>query len=660
MSKEISKSGDGILEILLKESNLGFESLLNHLPCYVYWKDINFVYQGCNQLAAELVGLNVPAEIVGKTDNDFSWDLRLVQELRNIDKEIIEIRKPRLDFEASMDTPEGNIYFSVNKVPIFDSDGEVRGILDTYTNITARKKAEKKVLPLDYVVSHLPCYVYWKDCNCIYQGCNDITAALLGLPSREAIVGMADQDFGWDTERVQAYRKIDEEIIQTGKSKLNFEEIVRSSDGKEVYLIVNKVPITDEEGNVLGILGISTDSTFIKEAEKKILEANASKSRFLSAIDRMVRNPLSCVLGAAQLLQGESLNEQQGSIVDTVIDSAKEITPMLDRVRSYLDLEDASLENVPNTFELRKFFESYVEKYQQTAKEKSLKFLFEYDSILPSWVRGGSAFLSQILHNLLGNALKYTSKGYIRLAVNMLALMKEEVTLEVIVEDTGQGIRKETQDCLFNLFERNLSSPEKFTEPGLSLSISAKMVEIMGGAIMVNSNVNKGTTFTLRIPFGKVEKPSYDTTRSYKDYLIHRKELCLKRARDSHINILIIEDNPVAMRVLKMMLERHYHCTIHGVYTLKDALKQNLNAYDIVFVDINLPDGTGIDFIEKSSQVLTEKTPPMVAVTSYVAEDEKTAVIEAGASDVISKPVDMDTLISVVDAYVFEDSSYRE
>jgi two-component system aerobic respiration control sensor histidine kinase ArcB len=509
------------------------------------------------------------------------------------------------------------------------------------------------------VINNLPEYIYWKDKKLVYQGCNKHVAEYLGLKSPNDIIGKTDNDFGWNEERIDFLNLIDKTILENGNSNTT-EDIIPSADGRVRIMLTTKLPSYSIQGEIDGILGISTDITELKEVEKKISQANASKSGFLNAIDHMIRNPLSCILGLAQLLEKNKTAKKQSDIIHTIIDSTKEITSTLVRVRSYLDLEEGSLEDIHSTFILRDFFQIFADKYKPLAEEKSLTFIFDYNAILPDWVSGNSAFLSQILHNLLSNAIKYTAKGHVKLTVDWYGLAGEEMTILLLVEDTGQGIRKENQACLFNLFNQPSLSAEAFSEPGLSLSISAKMLEIMGGTIFIESIVDQGTLFTVSIPLIRVKTIMENTHFPYDKDGEKSTKPKLKRDKKSLLRVLIIEDNPVSLRVLKMILEEHYHCEIEGVYNLKDAMKKNAADYDIILVDINLPDGTGTDFIKFWKQKLKDKSAPMVAVTSHITEEEKIAIIEAGAVDVIEKPVDLQVLIMVVDAYVFEENGYLE
>lgn len=634
-------------------------------PGKVYWKDMHGVFQGCNADMASLLGLHSPAEIVGMTDKDLMWgDSEFTQ--ANIDLEVIKTGSEKKNLEIKKLADGRSVEFLVIRKPYTDTRQKVIGMYAIFIDFEFNKGTTKdnklSKIYLDNILLNLPVAIYWLDPQGVILGCNEVEAKMFGFNSPEEMTGMNIYDLeklcNWDEKVTKALYKNNNEVMST-QQRITNEETVTTPDGKLRSYLSYKAPMHDANRKVIGLIGISTEITELKEAEKKISQANASKASFLNAIDHMIRNPLSGILGSAQLLEHDKITEKQAEITRTIVDSTKEITSTLERVRSYLDLEEGSLENIYRTFILKDFFETFVNKYKSLAEEKSLAFIFEYNSILPDWVRGNSTYLSQILHNLLSNAVKYTSKGNIKLIVDLYGFLDEEVTLSILIEDTGQGIRKENQSCLFNLFNQYLAPTEEFSEPGLSLSISAKMIEIMGGAISVKSVVDQGTIFSLRVPLIKVEKQLENPNINY-NYSQKTVKSKLRRDKKSLIKVLLIEDNPISLRVLKMMLEKNYHCEVEGVYNLKDAMKKDASLYEIIFVDINLPDGTGIDFIKFWKQKLKDKSTPMVAVTSHVAEEEKIAMIEAGAVDVIAKPVDMKVLTLVVDAYVFEDNRYVE
>lgn len=268
-------SADGVIGLTnfanVEQKSLFFEHLIKHLPCYVYWKDKNFVYQGCNMLTAELLGLPSPDTIVGMTDYDLGWEKGIADFNRKVDEEVIQSAKPINNIEETATTRDGHtLYLLGNKVPIIDPNGNVVGILGISTDNTSKVVAERKAQKLfDHLLIHLPCIVYWKDKNFVYQGCNQFSAELLGLSSADMIIGKTDYNLGWGKEIADFNRKIDEEIIRTGKPRQNIEEIGKTKDGRIIHLLGNKVPILDNDGHAIGILGISTDYTAIVEAEQK-------------------------------------------------------------------------------------------------------------------------------------------------------------------------------------------------------------------------------------------------------------------------------------------------------------------------------------------------------------------------------------------------------
>lgn len=225
--------------------------------------------------------------------------------------------------------------------------------------------------------------------------------------------------------------------------------------------------------------------------------------------------------------------------------------------------------------------------------------------------------------------------------------------MSIIISDTGCGLSSETQACLFNLFDYELTNGVyAFSKAGITLAISAKMAHMMGGTLGVKSRINQGSTFILTIPLNKTEQPVY---RNFLDIqpIQSSTPKTKKRPRDSLIEILSIEDNTIAQQILKMMLEQQYNCKIEQVTTLTDAIKCIGKHYDIIFVDLNLPDGTGVEFLKALHQQMGKKAPPTIIVTSYVSEEASIMIGEAGGLDMIPKPIDKKDVVRMIEQYVF-------
>jgi two-component system aerobic respiration control sensor histidine kinase ArcB len=535
----------------------------------------------------------------------------------------------------------------------------------------------------DNIIRCMPENVYWVDKNCNSQGCNQNVLDTLGLtieefrgrPFAEPFKILIQKGF-CSQEAIDSFRKDTEEVIRTGKAKLDVEEPpFRDKDGRIIYFLTSRKPLFDEDQNVIGVVAISVNITERKKAEAEIQEQkeradkeSARKSVFLTSIERMIRTVLSSSLGAAQVLSRYEYPFAEASDIlkNMIVKPSKKIIPLIRRAHDYLQIQEDRLAGKQNvhTFELPDFFERVIGPFREDAEEAGLLFTLEDDDSIPGWAKGNEDFLTQVLDNILSNALKYTQEGRIKVTVDLIADDGFQYELLFKIADTGRGIQPETKAILFNYLDNEAlkyndhvdSHNPVFSEGGVNLSISAEMVHAMGGEIEVESEVGKGTTFSLRVPLEHTD-PDFDYSSGEKEAQSSTPALNMIRSADSQLRFLIIEDSSLALKALEMMLLKKYkNATVDAASTKAEALEAiDKGRYDLIFCDINLPDGNGLDVIRAEHQKHAEKASRCVVVTAYVGDDEGKEAGLAGAIDWVPKPIDMDTVIWMVNTYVLSD-----
>jgi PAS domain S-box-containing protein len=311
------------------QTSINLESVLDSVPGYVYWKDSNLVYLGCNQNVSDLIGLANSREIIGKSDCDFPWgkESQLILKSREDDQYVLStgqmlVTEDRLGIKNKKNL---EIILRTEKTPLFDKKGGIVGILGIGVDITLQKYEEQQKIEraveqeiilsekifhdrkhihlhlqsvisevtgpifsegisdqqhldeirncLESIVLQMPGYVYWKDKNFKYLFCNEPMANFFGFSSPDELIGRTDYDLGWSNTLVDEYRKVDEEIIKTGQARLGIQEVVRNHNGKFLCLNVNKMPFFNKKGDIIGIVGVSVDITAQKDAERVQREA---------------------------------------------------------------------------------------------------------------------------------------------------------------------------------------------------------------------------------------------------------------------------------------------------------------------------------------------------------------------------------------------------
>ncbi len=518
---------------------------------------------------------------------------------------------------------------------------------------------EKENDQLNEIIAVLPGHIYWKDRQGMLLGCNDEQAKDSSLKSRFDVVGLTAIDlvpsFVSGTSRLkeaERIKKADQEIMQKNQSVI-LKEPSAFESGKEVMYLSKKAPLHNKQGEVIGLVGTTLDiSSIVSEYEDLLQDANKNKSRFILDISRLIRSPLSLINGAIGLLGETSLSLEQQEYISLIEAGAQKLIPLLNRFHDYVDLEDETLQVCLKKFQPREYFQRFVKEYRQLAEVKQLGFDFHYDEQIPAWLKGGTHFLSQVLDNVLSNALRYTATGDISMQLKLV-----DDKLVIAIKDTGQGIRAELLPRLFTLFDR--TNNVDFTTCGLDLSISYKMMEVLGGDIKIDSEIGKGSCFTILFPIEATTAETRPTYDYYSTYMPARKTPHWIKAKDSLIKIFILEDEPLAHKVLQHMLNSEYNCEIVSAFSVNDAKQKLKTKHDLVLTDMSLPDGTGLDFVKHYHEQYGNDTP-IVAITAHVSEEEKEQITDQGVKDIIAKPINLTMIKTIVDFYVLQGGFVEE
>jgi two-component system, OmpR family, aerobic respiration control sensor histidine kinase ArcB len=475
------------------------EYIISKMPCYVYWKNKEFVYLGCNDATInDIVKLPSRQAIIGKTDYDFNWDGRRIKQIREVDEKIIREGKTSI-VEDTIPMADGTVHTMLtHKIPIKDTKQQIIGILGISTDMTDTY--------LEQIVARLPCYVYWKDKDLHYLGCNDLTAELLNLPSSKAIIGKTDYDFGWPIEAVDIFRKKDKQILSTGEPMVDFEETIFKS-GKPIRLLVNKMPLFDKNGSITGLVGISVDITELKQTQEQLRTAleqakisDKAKTDFILNIEHDIRTPFSGIYGLSEYLVGETEGEIK-ELLQMIEKATKELLNYCNNILEYSRLQSGVTPLLDRKFDLKQLAEKVLIMEKPAAVHKQLDLYFEYDSKLPKLFISDEYRIQRILINLISNAIKFTKQGHVKLKIEQLKQKARRCIVQITVSDTGIGIPESQQTEIFERFIRLSPSNQNYYKgAGLGLTSVKNLLESLDGELELNSQVGKGSTFICTFP----------------------------------------------------------------------------------------------------------------------------------------------------------------
>lgn len=522
------------------------------------------------------------------------------------------------------------------------------------------------------IIGGLPCYVFWKNRNFVYLGCNNLTAQLLHLPSRQHIVGKTDYDFGWDKSLVDAYRSMDENVVYNGQAILNMEETVMVED-QIVHLLVNKEPLMNENNEIIGMLGISIDITQRKMMEEELRiakiaaeTANHAKTEFLANISHDIRTPLSGIVGMAEILENDLTSRLQKKYARDLGQSGHELLNMLNEILDVVqagELTSSDLHLAP--FSIHHLIQSIVNLEYPSTIVKEIELRAQIDPNIPPVLICDHKKLYHVLLNLVGNAIKFTPAGYVNIKVMLLDKTDDTVRIKFEIMDTGKGIPENALQHIFDRFFRvEPSYKGRDKGHGLGLHFAQSYTELLGGNIEVTSQLDVGSCFffTLTMQIEKSEL-TVENNKSHQHYALPSSATKITKVDsiqnvaktpEKALHILIIEDNHIALNIVDLMLKQAEFSTTpttNGEVALELATTQH---FDFIFSDVGLPGISGIEFAQqlRSFEEKHARAPvPIVGLTAH--GDEKTHIecLKAGMNDIMTKPLSLPILKAMIAKY---------
>jgi PAS domain S-box-containing protein len=438
-------------------------------------------------------------------------------------------------------------------------------------------------------------------------------------------------------------------ILKDGKSIRNFLVRARKTDGKDVWLSINGEPLYRQgehpEAAVITMKEMSEHLEMVKELElsRRAAEtASKSKSRFLANISHEIRTPLSGIMGMTDILLSGHLTGDQRENILLMKEAEESLLDIINKVLEISKIESGKLVLEVDRFRLRGAINKSALPVFMGCKEKGIALDINIGSDVPDQLVGDGSRLTQVLTNFLSNALKFTARGSITLSVRKLFNLEEStVLLQFCVKDTGIGISEAQQGIIFEDFHQIDSSPaKKHQGTGLGLAISKKLVELMGGAIGVESSPGKGSMFFFSVPFG-IPSPE-DTAEPGK-----------KSGHDfeGHLRVLLAEDNELNQRSICHFLQDVGHM-VTVVPDGKQALELlEKEPFDLILMDVQMPEMDGMEatkLIRSHKGDLYNPEIPVIALTAYALKEDELRFIAAGMDRFVTKPVSRELLFQAI------------
>jgi signal transduction histidine kinase/CheY-like chemotaxis protein len=412
---------------------------------------------------------------------------------------------------------------------------------------------------------------------------------------------------------------------------------VKVYSGDEIGMLATSFnQMTDTLKHSLHDISELTDNKEKLNREKEKAETSErTKQLFLAKMSHEIRTPMNAILGFAKLLEETIKGEEEQEYIRIIIKSGDNLLVILNDILDFSKMEAGKIvfESIP--IRIRDIVHLNIRMME--SKKKNLELTYSIDEKIPEIVLGDSVRLNQILLNLISNAIKFTEKGGVFISVVCAEENTGNILVDFGIKDTGIGIPIEKQAKIFESFEQATNDTmRKFGGTGLGLSIVKQLVELQGGVIFVNSEAGIGSDFHFRLPFLKFEA-EIQTILAVKKETIARNGIGIK--------ILVVEDNAInQLLVIKVLQNQGFETEVaeNGLIALN---KYKLNDFDIILMDIQMPEMDGYEATQKIRALKThKKNVPIIAMTAHTIKGENEHCIAIGMNDFISKPFDKNEL----------------
>ncbi|MEM7181434.1 MAG: ATP-binding protein [Spirochaetota bacterium] len=584
-----------------------------------------------NQAAANILGYKNPKQLL---------TLNLIQDLyfypgqENLIRVLLERVKKVRSFELSLKNKNGQVvigecniryHYEVIHKP-YALEIIFRDITDKEAVASNLKVTQKK---LEKIIHNAPLILLATDEKGVItvlegKGCEDV-----GLATGQA-VGFSIQEFFSNEKRLlQLSRK-----AFGGKEDVDIIEL-----GERLYEATFS-PVLDEDKDIIGCLGVFFEVTQLKKAESELLQAkeqadraNEAKSRFLANMSHDIRTPMNAIMGFSELLSSMITDKKSNSYIKSIHSSAKSLLALIDDILDLSKIEAGKLEINHESVNPFLLFQEIQNIFSIKISQKNISFLIEIDPEIPQWLILDETRLQQVVFNLVGNAIKFTDKGFVKVKVSKTFNKedKSSLDLKITVEDTGIGIPENQQSRIFDAFEQQEKQKiQKYKGTGLGLTISKRLVEMMGGQLTLESTFGKGSVFSIELLDVAVASTSQNE--------VHTPDLSIDPTGFLPATVLVVDDIQANRKLVRGIIQKTQ------VKVLETNSGERAIAYakkyqpDLIFMDIKMP---GMDGFTATAKIKAELDIPIVALTASAMIEDRSKVEQSRFDGYLKKPVQM-------------------
>jgi PAS domain S-box-containing protein len=648
-----------VAEQRLMESEDNFRRMFEDSSLGIFRLDKTFSFISANKAFAEMFGYDNPVDLLIDINNKpkkFFKDFSKENEFR---RNFVRSEEDQFTMEREFFRRDGSTIYTLirlRKVNRRSRDKEfyVEGFIE---DITSRKIAEKNLIASEekfrtlFEKSYDAILILDKD---QIIDCNQKATGIFELPC-DKLTGssIADLSSEYQPNGSKSKELALKFIRQAAEGKPQSFEWLHIRGNKIFDADISLSPIVVNDKPM--VQAIIRDISEKKLAEKQLRQAKdeaekarTTQSEFLSLMSHEIRTPLNAVVALTDLMLQEKLAAEHKESLDSVKVSAKHLLGLIDDILDYNKIESGNIQFEESEFEIRSLVNDLYKTLLPKAKEKAIDFKVSVSDDMPQMLIGDTLRLKQVLYNLLSNAIKFTEVGSVKLQIGRKNEFKGDERIMFTVEDTGIGIKDDKLDAIFEKFtQAEVSTSRKYGGSGLGLTISKKLVELLGGEITAESTVGKGSKFSFYLPLKEGGDSKGVAESSEKPNV----------AKDLEgMTILLAEDDKMNQFVAVKLIERKWKANLTVVSDGEQALQElEKKSFDLVLMDLLMPGMDGYQTTrhirENPDNKIKNPKVPIIALTADAFTETRNKAFDAGVDDFISKPFDYNNLLEKISRY---------